>query len=122
MEKKQVNTIPEYVLRKMLRKGCASITDDGLSIKFINEISPFLLTIPTEGMHQDQITFKFDDQELDPKNLYIRYQDIETQYLDFTPLDGYRINLGDEVELIYKGSDSFETGTGDPCNLGGHHR
>lgn len=102
------STIPPYILKKIFKKGCASITDEGFSVKIVNEITPFLITIPSKDTNQGEMTFKLDDRELDIQNVFLRYQEIETPYLDFRPLDGTRINMGDEVELVYKTEEEID--------------
>ncbi len=80
-----ITTIPPFVLKKIFRKGCAYVTQDGFSITVVNAISPMRITKPS-AENLERLTIKLDEEKLNLKDFFIHYKDIVAPYIDLTPL------------------------------------
>jgi len=111
-EKDKASTIPAFVLKKIFPSDCAKVREEGgFSITLINKIQPFLFNAPPLKSYIDSIELKLDGENLDPNNFYIRYKGVESKYTDLSSFNGGRVNLNDQIEVIYKDDEQSEPTT-----------
>ncbi len=107
----KVTNLPTYILKKILRPKCTVIHPDGsFSISLINAIAPIKIVKHNNKQYKSDVRIQIDDTILDIDDFWIIYQGIETAYSHLDPLNGYIINLGDEVIMHYRGPHKLTPG------------
>ncbi len=87
----------------MFPRGCATLLKDGFSIRIVNAIAPLKIVRSREHSNLEKVLFKVDEEILNIRQFYLKYQSILTPYEDLTPLHGCIVNVGDTLEVIFKG-------------------
>ncbi len=110
-EQQKITTIPTYILKKILRPRCTVIHSDGsFSISLINAIAPIKIVKHHNEQYKKDVKIQIDDILLDIADFSLVYQGIETPYSELDPLNGYIINLGDEIVMRYRGPHKISPG------------
>ena len=105
---KKTSTIPAFVLRRIFPKDCAKVREEGgFYLTLVNNIQPFLFSAPPVQSYMDAISIKLDGKKLDPDKFYIRYKGVESPYTNLEFFDGGRVNLNDEIEVVYKSEEQI---------------
>jgi hypothetical protein len=108
---KSFSTIPGFILEKMLLPGCARIlSDGGFSLKIVNAIAPLKIIKHHDEQYKNDISILIDDIAYDIDDFIVSYQGVKTPYYNLDPLHGFVVNMDDQMEIIYNGSNELKPG------------
>ncbi|GAB4306994.1 MAG: hypothetical protein Kow0069_04160 [Promethearchaeota archaeon] len=96
----------------MVPADAVKATDDGFVIEVTNVISPLTVDeIPENINLAEMVTFKVDDEELDPNDFVLRFEDVEVSLQNPQAALGVTVPVGGKLMIIYKGGAKWEKGT-----------